>query len=215
MNRILRSGVKIILIMFGLWVVVLAVTSRIDNLLYEFKRVKYGNEIEDLFNEKFKKAIEIKEVDQSGRRGTIYFGSVDSLSFLCIEATNFIEINPDKLNTQIVEKLDLTDWKTYTYISHDGFPIIQTALNPKKSDYLRILMDEPFNIESKEGTGNHFYLSGKFRNIAFSNSQNCYIISFSGIRQDILILKYKNRLFIIISETKKNSLLEIINPGIL
>jgi hypothetical protein len=214
MSKIQRSVVIIIVIIFGLYVLSGVVIDRINNLLYEYKIVKYGNEIDYLFNDKIKKDIYIKEVNHSGKRSTLYFGSVDSLSFLGIDATNFIGINPDKLNTQIVDKIDLTDWKSYTYIFHDGFPIIQAELNPKKSDYLRILLNGPYNIEYKEGTANHFYLSGKFTNIAFSNSQNCYIISFSGERQEILILKNNNGLFIITSETKK-SLLEFINPGIL
>lgn len=215
MNRMVRTVIKIILIVFFLWVLSLAATTRIHHLLYEYKRVNYGNEIEVLFNEKFKKRIEIIEEYQSGKCGTIYFASVDSLHFLVIEATNFIKIVPELINTEIIEKTNLTDWKTYSTIFHDGFPVIQAVMNPKKSDYLRILLEEPMKVEYKAGKSNHFYLSGKFKSITFSNSQNCYIISFYGYKQDILVLKNNNKLFLIAGETNNTSLLEILNPEIL
>jgi hypothetical protein len=215
MNQKLKASIKILLIIIGLCVLSLPVINRINHLLYEYKRVSYRSEIANLFSDKFNRVINMREVYQSGERGTIYFACVDSLNFLVIEAANFTGISPDKLNTQIIEKLDLTDLKTYSVIFHNDFPVIQAELNPKKSDYLRILLEEPNKIKYKEGKSNHFYFSGKFRSISISNSQNCYIISFSGAKQEILVLTNNNRLYILAGEMNNKSLLEIINPDIL
>ncbi|MFN8211948.1 MAG: hypothetical protein U0T33_13410 [Bacteroidales bacterium] len=205
-KRIVKAALYLLLFM----ILFLIGSTFLNDILYHFKRTSYNNELIGLFN-KDRNDIYVEHKYQSGQRGTIYCVSIGSSKFLLIEANNFINIDPSKLQVDSIDRIKKTDGKTYSIILWKNYPVVEAALNPKKSGFLKILVLKPNHIELEEGKDNHFYLTGNLRSVVFSNSQLCYIITSSKIRE-LLVLTFNNKLYFIIGQMEKYSLLELINP---
>jgi hypothetical protein len=213
MKKWLKRLLKTLLYFILSWIIILIAHSFLDDLLYDFKITKYTSELDSLFNKDINN-LYVEYKYRSGDRGTIYFVSIGTSKLIIVEANNFKNIVPSKVQTDSIEKVNFTDWKTYSTILQTNFPVVEAALNPKKSDFIKILLLKPYNIETEERKGNHFYLSGNLRSVVFSNSQLCYIIT-SSKKPDLLVLTLNNKLYIVVGEMKNGSLLNLINPKIL
>ena len=213
MKKWLKRILKTSLFLFLSLIVILIAHSFLDDILYDFRITKYNNEIDSLFNKDINN-LYVQFKYKSGNRGTIYYVSIGSSKLIIIEANNFTNIVPSKLEADSIEKVKLTDWKTYSTILRMNYPVVEAALNPKKSEFLKILLVKPYHIENEERKGNHFYLGGNLNSVVFSNSQLCYIIT-SSKKPDLLVLTFNNKLYFIVGEMKNRSLLNLINPKIL
>jgi hypothetical protein len=212
MKKRIKKVPKLLLYVFLSWLGIFILHSFLDDFLYDFSITKYNNEIDSLFTKDINN-LYVEHKYKSGRRGSIYYVSIGSSKLTIVEANNFKSIDSSKLHADSIEKIKFTDWKTYSTILWNDYPVVEAALNPKKSDFLKILLLTPCSIENEERKGNHLYLSGKLHSVVFSNTQLCYIIT--SKKPELLLLTFNNRLYFIVGETKNQSLLELINPKIL
>lgn len=198
-------------------IIYMIVSPRIDHYLYSYEFDVYNHEIDSFFNKIASKQFRVKHVYKSGERGSIYFVDYDSLSKIAIlETSNFHDIFIEAIESDIVNQIELTQAKTYSTILNETFPIIQQALNPRESDYLKISIEKPAQIENRIKNKSYYYLKGNFNYVAFRNTQNCSIITFQkDFINEILVTKYNGKLYFIFQTIAGKSLLDIINPSLL
>ncbi len=212
MKKILLSLIyTIAFIGFGC-VLYLLVSVKIDNYLYAFKLSVYNNEIDSLFQPQALKSLKVKYIYKSGDLGTIYYVKVDTLSNIAIiESNNYHDIFLKEIETTSVERIDVSQAKTYSSIINDPFPLIQQVLNPRESTILKITFEKPFLLEKVIKDDYLWYVRGDFNYVAFGNTQNCSIVTFQGDKgKEILVVKHNGKLYFIIQTLVKKSLLELV-----
>jgi len=217
MKKILLSLLYSIAIVGIGFIVYLEISSRIDHALYEYKLSIYSHEIDALFPPKTLKSLRVKYTYKSGERGSIYYATVDTLSNIAvIECTNFKGVSLKYIQPNRVEKIDVSQNKTYTTIEYDPFPLVEQVLNPRESTYLNITFKKPYSVEREIKNNSYLYLKGSFRDVVFGNTQNCSIVSFrNSDHNEILILKHNGKLYFIVQTAIDKSLLDVVNPVIL
>jgi hypothetical protein len=213
-KKILLSLLFTIIIGLIGWIIYILLASNISTYFYGYEPNIYTREIDFLFSKPTLKTLKVKNTYKSGLLGSVYFYKDDSLSNgVIIETTNFKDIYFSITEPIGINKIDLSDYKTYTTFVESNYPIIQAALNPRKSDYLVISMEKPFELINKIRNRQLLYLKGNYRFVSFGNSQNCFIVSFPG-KQDneILVIKQKGKLYFLVQSSIDESLLDLINP---
>jgi hypothetical protein len=213
-KKILLSLLYTIIIGLIGWIIYIVLASNISTYFYEYETNIYTREIDFLFSKPTLETLKVKNTYKSGLLGSVYFYKADSLSNgVIIETTNFKDIYFNITEPIGINKIDLSDYKTYTTFVESNYPIIQAALNPRKSDYLVISMEKPFELINKIRNRQLLYLKGNYRFVSFGNSQNCFIVSFPG-KQDneILVIKQKEKLYFLVQSSIDESLLDLINP---
>jgi hypothetical protein len=89
-------------------------------------------------------------------------------------------------------------------------------LNPRKSDFLTIKLEKGSLINRKLWWEDALYFNGDFDYASFGNSQNCSIVTLlESVNNEVMIVKYNNKLYLILQSMKQRSLLEIVNPILL
>lgn len=213
MKKIIKTTLYTLLFGFVGIIVYMGISSRIDHCFFAYDLTFYNHEIDSLFQPQALKHYKIKYVYKSGERGAVYFVNSDSLrKFAVFEVNNFNDINLNEIQTTDVEKIDLSQNKTYTTIFCDSFPVLQLALNPRESNYLKISFEKPIQIKNIIKNNHYYYLKGNYSFVTLGNSQNCNIISFPREKNnEILVFKRNKKLVIIAQSIIDKSILEIIN----
>ncbi len=196
------------------WALFIIVSSELCSFFYGYKLTLYNQEISFLFGKEHK----VKYAYKSGELGSIYYVNKDMLSNIAvIEAMNYYDVLSNKIIISSVDKAKVSQNKTYTTIANiNPFPLVQQALNPRESNYLKITFQTPFTIESRIKTSHYCYIKGNFSSVIFGNTQNCSIVSFTRKKgNEILILKHNGKLYFVIQTVVNNSLLEMVNPMLL
>lgn len=198
-------------------VLFLILSNNANSFLYDYKPTTYSHEIDSLFQPQALKHFRVRYTYKSGERGSIYYINIDSLSKVAvIESTNYSDIFLKELKIASPEKIDLSQAKTYTSFMNDPFPLVQQALNPRESSFLKISFEKPCQLEKSIKNEHFFYLRGNFAYASFGNSQNCSIVTFQGDSgNEVLIIKRNGKLYFILQTVAKKSLLEIVNPALL
>jgi hypothetical protein len=214
MKKILLTSLYTLIIAVIGWVLYVIFASNISNYFYGYETNIYKRDIDFLFSEPTLKILKVKNTYRSGLLGSVYFLKADSLSnSVIIETTNFQNIYFSMTKPIGTNKIDLSDFKEYTTFFDTNYPVIQTVLNPRKSEYLVISLEKPFEIVSKIRKEQLFYLKGNYRFVSFGNSQNCFIVSFpEKYNNEILVIKEKGKLYFLVHSIIDKSLLDIINP---
>lgn len=217
----IRRVFKMLLYTLGIvgvgFVLYLIVTTRISESLYGYSSVIYNHEIDTLFKNCSMGKINIPYVYKSGRRGSVYYVSYNStLNIIIIEANNLYGVSLQDIDIESVPEIKLTQAKTYSTIAYDPFPIVQQILNPEKSSYLKILIEEPYYTQDSIRSPNFFYLKGNYGFVGFSNTQNFSIVSFrKNTLSEMLILKSSGKIYFIMQTSEEVSLFNFINPSLL
>jgi hypothetical protein len=161
--------------------------------------------------------FQVKHVYKSDDRGSIYYVDIDSISNIAvIESPNYLEISLKEMQSEGAEEITLSQRKTYTTFVHEPFPLIQQALNPRESRYLKITFEEPYQIDSEIINNGYCYFKGKFKVVVFGNTQNCSIVTLRGkLNNEILVLRCNGKLYFFIQTISGKSLLEFVNPTLL
>jgi len=216
-KKILQSLIYTLAI-FGLgWVLFIIIYSNLNSFFYDYKLMLYNHELDTLFSSHTLLNLKVKYVYKSGKRGSIYYINMDSLSNIAvIESSNYQIVSLKEIRSEYVEKIDLSHNKTYTTIVNEPFPLVQQALKPRESTYIKITFEEPYQIESEIIKNRYCYFKGKFKVIVFGNTQNCSIVTLRGnLNDEILILMRSGKLYFFIQTDAGKSLLEFVNPAFL
>ncbi len=175
------------------------VSSIILSKYYDFEDVDYNHEIDYLFRKDISSSLVFEKVYRSTQLSAIYFIKYDSIHrFVVIEESNFI--NPKLLHI-IIERTKAimnTDGKMYIANYVDKFPQIDQVLDPRKSDFIKVLIQEPCDIKFQIQNNDLLYITGWFRSLSISNKQNISIISFQKRSpNELLIIKRRNKVLLL------------------
>ncbi|MEE4196271.1 MAG: hypothetical protein V2I54_01390 [Bacteroidales bacterium] len=212
----LSVAYTLIAIIVGI-ILYMTIGMRITHMFFEYKMEIYGHEIDSLFQEIDSKQFRVKHMYRSGDQGAIYFVKYDSLTNLAvIETTNYNDIFLKATEISKIDKIELSDGKTYTTIYNKPYPVIQQALNPRKSEYLKITFENPAQLDSVNLKSQSCLIKGNFSYVTFGNTQNCSIISFSKkLDNEIVVLKRADKLYFMIQSISNKSLIDIVNRNLL
>jgi hypothetical protein len=188
------------------------VTSNLTNLLYGYKQRSYYHEIDSLFHPSILDQVFISKV-LSGKRGSIFYGNIGYTKLLIIESSNFSLENLSEIHVRKSNLIDRKDLKTYLLISEPKYPGIDQMLNPPKSQYLNLLIQDSSSIYIEKKQFDYYYLKGNLQTISFTNSLNCCIVYFPpNENNEILIIKKREMLYSIIRLDTLIKFSNIINP---
>jgi hypothetical protein len=217
MKKKLISAIYALLIIGVLSLFFFVITSEIDQYFFSYEQTIYKHEIDFLFQPQFTKHFKIKYVYKSGERGSVYYIKYDSLSNIAvIEAANYQDINVSYIQILSTDNIKVTQNKTYVTILNQPFPLIEQILNPKKSDFLAITFEKPFQIGNDIINNRYCYIRGNFNIVDFGNTQKASIVTFlKKYDNEILVLKQSNKMFFILQspvnrDVGNASLLDII-----
>jgi hypothetical protein len=212
MKKIFLSVIYALLIIGFLYLFFFVISAKIDHYFFSYEPTIYKHEIDSLFQPQFIKHIKVKYVYKAGKRGSVYYIKCDSLSNIAvIEATNYQNVNINNIQILSADKINVTQDKTYVAIVNQPFPLIEQILNPKKSNFLAITFEKPFQIENTIKNSRYCYLKGSYSFIASGNTQNIDIVSFrKKDNNEILIFQNNGKLYFVIQTLVKVSLLDII-----
>ncbi len=198
-------------------IVFLILHTRINIMLFDYKFEVYNHEIDFLFQNIYSKQFPVRHTYKSGSRGAIYFVQYDSLTNISvIETTNFKSQYLKSADTVCVNEIEVSDLTTYSAVYVKKYPIIQQALNPRKSENLKISFEKPVQIDTVVKKHNSIYIKGKFNHVAFGNTQNSSILTFPGkSNHEILVIKRFDKLYFIFQSISNKCLLDIVNPKFL
>ena len=217
MKKILLSFFYSLVVIGIGWVLYVIIMSNINSFFYDYKLKDYQHEIDFLFQPQTLKHLKVKYVYKSGEQGAIYYLNCDTLSnFVVIEASNYQGTFFEDIDIKSIERIDLTQNKTYITILNNPFPTIQLALNPKQSLNLNITFEKPDHCERTVKKSHFCYLIGKYSFVSFGNTQNVEVVSFRGNdKNEILVFKHTGKMYFVVQTKVKKSLLEIVNSEIL
>lgn len=202
-----------IILFFGVGLLLLG-SIYVNSLLFGYNEKSYNHEIDFLVP--MDSLINLKPVHvyRSRQNDGIYFMRYCSNDLLIIECSNFKNISFEKIDFENVKNIKSSENKTYTLYYHPPFPVVEQVLHPKKSDFLKIILSD-CTIENKVQTPSKIYLRGKIKTIGYSNTENCSMVTFENPNQaEVLIIKDKNKLFMIMQTMKNRNLQSIIKKSL-
>jgi hypothetical protein len=194
----------------------LFMSSGIRQRLFGYEPTIYNNELDSILNSKIINQIKVVDAQRSRKRCSIYFIECDTLSELVvIETTNFKHINLGEIQIDYQNKIDLSQNRTYFVIGRNHFPDVNTILNPKESNYIKIIVKNPNQLLNEIRNDQYTYLSGRFTSLSIGNSEKCFIIAYPGsMNNELLVLECNDKIYLLLQTITNKSILEIINPRI-
>jgi hypothetical protein len=202
-----------ILIIIIVPVAFLVATSILGNSFYGYKQRSYHHEIDSLFHRNIIDQVLISKVLSSGKRGSIFYGNIGYTKLLIIESSNFNIDNLTEIHIRKWKQIDRKDLKTYLIITEPKYPDIEQILNPPKSLYCNLLIQDTSCTYIEKKQLNYYYLKGNMQRIAFTNSLNCCTVYFSQRESnEILVIKKGGMLYSIIQLDTLRKFSNIINP---